>query len=47
MDSLAPLLVPSVSGAVGGNPAGAAMKNLSLATTLNSIVGIFGGGPGG
>jgi hypothetical protein len=47
MDSLVPLLVQLASGAVGGNLAGAAMKNLSLGTTLNSVVGILGGGLGG
>jgi uncharacterized membrane protein YeaQ/YmgE (transglycosylase-associated protein family) len=41
------LLVQLVSGAVGGNVAGAAMKKLSLGTLGNSIVGILGGGIGG
>jgi uncharacterized membrane protein YeaQ/YmgE (transglycosylase-associated protein family) len=41
------LLVQLVSGAVGGNAAGAFMKNLSLGTVGNSIVGILGGGIGG
>jgi uncharacterized membrane protein YeaQ/YmgE (transglycosylase-associated protein family) len=41
------LLIQLVSGAVGGNVAGAAMKNLSLGTVGNSIVGILGGGLGG
>jgi len=41
------LLVQLVSGAVGGNVAGAAMKKLSLGTVGNSIVGILGGGIGG
>jgi uncharacterized membrane protein YeaQ/YmgE (transglycosylase-associated protein family) len=41
------LLVQLVSGAVGGNIAGAAMKKLSLGTVGNSIVGILGGGLGG
>ena len=41
------LVVQLVSGAVGGNAAGAAMKKLSLGTVGNSIVGILGGGIGG
>jgi hypothetical protein len=44
---VASLLVQLVSGAVGGNAAGAAMKKLSLGTIGNSIVGILGGGLGG
>jgi len=44
---VASLLVQLVSGAVGGNVAGAAMKKLSLGTAGNSIVGILGGGLGG
>lgn len=41
------LVIQLVSGAVGGNAAGAAMKKLSLGTVGNSIVGILGGGVGG
>lgn len=41
------LVVQLVSGAVGGNAAGAAMKKYSLGTVGNSIVGILGGGLGG
>ncbi len=41
------LLIQLVSGAVGGNLAGAAMKKSSLGTVGNSIVGIIGGGLGG
>ncbi|MFM7800212.1 MAG: hypothetical protein ACKPBA_14710, partial [Planctomycetota bacterium] len=37
------LLIQLVSGAVGGNIGGAALKNLSLGTTGNSIAGIIGG----
>jgi hypothetical protein len=36
-----------ISGAVGGNVAGAAMKENSLGTAGNSIAGILGGGLGG
>jgi uncharacterized membrane protein YeaQ/YmgE (transglycosylase-associated protein family) len=41
------LLIQLVSGAVGGNAAGAVMKKFSLGTVGNSIVGILGGGLGG
>lgn len=41
------LIVELVSGAVGGNVAGAAMKEKSLGTAGNSIAGIVGGGLGG
>ena len=40
------LLVSLLSGAVGGNVAGAALKNLSLGTIGNSLAGILGGGAG-
>ena len=41
------LIVEAVSGAVGGNIAGAAMKDKSLGPAGNSIAGIVGGGIGG
>lgn len=41
------LIVEAVSGAVGGNIAGAAMKEKSLGAVGNSVAGIFGGGIGG
>jgi len=47
MESLLPLIVQLVSGAAGGNAAGAVMKKLSLGTAGNSIAGILGGGLGG
>ena len=37
------LIIEAVSGAVGGNIAGAAMKENSLGTAGNSIAGIVGG----
>lgn len=40
------MLVTLVSGAVGGNAAGAAMPDKSLGALGNSIAGIFGGGIG-
>jgi len=41
------ILIQLISGAVGGNVAGAAMKKFSLGPVGNSIVGILGGGLGG
>ena len=41
------LIIQIVSGAIGGNVAGAAMKESSLGTVGNSIAGIVGGGLGG
>src|SRR4051794_11709686 len=41
------LIVELVSGAVGGNVAGAAMKEKSLGPIGNSLTGIVGGGIGG
>ena len=41
------LIIEAVSGAVGGNVAGAAMKENSLGAMGNSIAGIVGGGLGG
>ena len=41
------LIVSLVSGAVGGNAAGAVMKDKSLGTVGNSIAGVLGGGLGG
>ena len=42
-----PLIIQLLSGAVGGNLAGALFKKLSLGTLWNSVVGILGGGLGG
>jgi len=41
------LVIQLISGAVGGNVAGALMKNFSLGPLGNSIAGIVGGGIGG
>jgi uncharacterized membrane protein YeaQ/YmgE (transglycosylase-associated protein family) len=41
------LAISLISGAVGGNAAGAVMKNKSLGTLGNSLAGILGGGVGG
>ena len=40
------LLLSLLTGAVGGNLAGAALKNFSLGVVWNSVVGIIGGGLG-
>ena len=41
------LIIEIISGAVGGNVAGATMKDNSLGTLGNSIAGLVGGGLGG
>jgi uncharacterized membrane protein YeaQ/YmgE (transglycosylase-associated protein family) len=41
------LIIQLISGAVGGNVAGSAMKDYNLGTLGNSIAGIIGGGIGG
>ncbi|KAB1160307.1 hypothetical protein [Tenacibaculum aiptasiae] len=40
------LIISLLSGAVGGNIAGALLKKYSLGTLWNSVVGILGGGLG-
>jgi uncharacterized membrane protein YeaQ/YmgE (transglycosylase-associated protein family) len=47
MESLIPIIIQLVSGAAGGNIAGAIMKKFSLGTLGNSLIGILGGGLGG
>lgn len=46
MEGLGPLLINLLIGAVGGNLAGMALKEKSLGTLWNSVVGILGGGLG-
>ena len=41
------LLIQLIAGAIGGNAAGAVLKNQSLGTLGNSIAGVIGGGLGG
>jgi uncharacterized membrane protein YeaQ/YmgE (transglycosylase-associated protein family) len=41
------LIIQLVSGALGGNVAGALLKNLSLGTLGNTIAGVVGGGVAG
>lgn len=45
--ALIKLVIELISGAVGGNLAGAASKNIDLGTLWNSVAGIVGGGIGG
>jgi uncharacterized membrane protein YeaQ/YmgE (transglycosylase-associated protein family) len=47
MTTLTPILTQLVIGAVGGNAAGAVLKNQSLGTIGNTIAGVIGGGLGG
>jgi len=41
------LIIQLISGAVGGNIAGAILKNFNLGPIGNSIAGLVGGGVGG
>ncbi len=41
------LIIQLLSGAAGGNIAGALLKNINLGTLGNSVAGILGGGLGG
>ncbi len=41
------LIISLLSGALGGNVAGALLKKFSLGTLWNSVAGILGGGLGG
>jgi hypothetical protein len=41
------LIIQLISGIVGGNVAGAALKDKSLGTLGNSLAGLVGGGLGG
>lgn len=41
------LIIQIIAGLVGGNAAGAGLKNLSLGTAGNSVAGAVGGGLGG
>lgn len=46
MEELILLLIQLASGAIGGNVAGKALKQMSLGTLGNSLAGIIGGGIG-
>jgi uncharacterized membrane protein YeaQ/YmgE (transglycosylase-associated protein family) len=41
------LIIQLIVGAIGGNAAGAVMKDKSLGTLGNTIAGVIGGGIGG
>src|SRR5713101_6139198 len=45
--NIASLLIQLISGAAGGNAAGAMLKQFSLGPVGNSILGLIGGGVGG
>jgi hypothetical protein len=47
MESLLPIILQLVAGAVGGNVGGAALKNSSLGGLGNTIAGALGGVGGG
>ncbi|MCA9235461.1 MAG: hypothetical protein KDA44_08305 [Planctomycetales bacterium] len=47
MESILPLLVQLIGGALGGNAVGAALKNLNLSKIIATIAGIIGGISGG
>ena len=44
---LLPLVIQLIAGAIGGNAAGAVMKDKSLGALGNTIAGIIGGAVGG
>jgi uncharacterized membrane protein YeaQ/YmgE (transglycosylase-associated protein family) len=41
------LIIQLIAGAIGGNAAGAVLKNLNMGPILNSVLGVLGGGLGG
>ena len=45
--TLVNLIIQIIAGAIGGNAAGAALKDYSLGTLGNTIAGVVGGGIGG
>ncbi|MCA0316528.1 MAG: hypothetical protein LCH88_00525 [Proteobacteria bacterium] len=47
METLLPILIQLLGGAIGGNAAGKASPNLDQGTLINSIAGLLGGGIGG
>ncbi|KRR19297.1 DNA methyltransferase [Bradyrhizobium lablabi] len=46
-ETLINLIIQLIAGALGGNAAGASMKNLDLGTLGNTIAGALGGAGGG
>lgn len=47
MTTLTPIIIELVIGAIGGNAAGAVLKNQSLGTAGNTVAGAVGGLGGG
>jgi uncharacterized membrane protein YeaQ/YmgE (transglycosylase-associated protein family) len=47
MNMLLPLVVQLIAGVIGGNAAGAALKDKSVGPLANTIAGIVGGALGG
>ena len=45
--SMLEIIIQLVAGAIGGNAAGAALKDKSLGTMGNTLAGVIGGGLGG
>jgi hypothetical protein len=43
MDQLVPLIIQLIGGAVGGNAAGAMLKNANLTALVRTILGVVGG----
>jgi uncharacterized membrane protein YeaQ/YmgE (transglycosylase-associated protein family) len=41
------LIIQLIAGAIGGNAAGAVLKNASMGPIINSVLGVLGGGLGG
>lgn len=47
MQTFLPIIIQLIAGAVGGNAASAAMKNLNLSKIIATITGLIGGVGGG
>ncbi|MBI2720453.1 MAG: hypothetical protein HYX36_17080 [Rhizobiales bacterium] len=47
MNTLLPLVIQLIAGAIGGNAAGSVLKDKSLGALGNTIAGIIGGAVGG
>jgi hypothetical protein len=47
MEQLLPLVIQLIGGALGGNAAGALLKNANLTVILRTILGVVGGVAGG
>ena len=47
MESLLPIIIQLVTGAVGGNIAGMVLKRFDMGMIMNTVMGVIGGGIGG